>query len=252
ILVFLFAIPFWILGAVVEPENLPINLPLSTFAVLAPIAAALILTYRDSGRESVYRLLRSAVDYRHIENKVWYLPIFLLMPLIAVLTYILLVALGRSLPTLQFPIGAAVVMLVVFFIGGIAEELGWQGYLFERIQLRGNALEAALIVGVVWAIWHIIPFIQTHNPPEWIAWQCGFTVGLRVLIVWVYNNTGKSLFAAVSIHAVYNLSAFLFPNLGSHYDPATTCLLTFIVVGIAVYFWGAPTLAHWRFAHKPR
>ncbi|MCA9906240.1 MAG: CPBP family intramembrane metalloprotease, partial [Anaerolineae bacterium] len=49
-LVFLFAIPFWILGALVEPENLPINLPLSTFAVLAPMTAALLLTYRDSGR----------------------------------------------------------------------------------------------------------------------------------------------------------------------------------------------------------
>jgi len=251
ILVFLFAIPFWILGALVEPENIPINLPFSSLAVLAPITAALILTQRDSGRQGVKRLLRSAVDYRRIKNKAWYLPIFLLLPLIAVLSYVMLVAMGRPLPEPQIPIEAGVIMFAVFFIGALAEELGWQGYLFERLQLRLNALEAALILGVVWAIWHIIPFIQTHNTPTWIAWQCGFSVGLRVLITWIYNNTGKSVLAAACVHTMSNLGAFLFPNFGSHYDPAMTCVLTCLAVGIAVYGWGPRTLANWRFAPRP-
>lgn len=44
----------------------------------------------------------------------------------------------------------------------------------------------------------------------------------RVIIVWLYNNTGRSVFAAALYHTMGNLTWQLFPNHGSHYDPRIT------------------------------
>jgi hypothetical protein len=49
------------------------------------------------------------------------------------------------------------------------------------------------------------------------------------LIVWLYNNTARSVFAAVICHDTANVSEFLFPNLGSHYDPVLFGLVAAIV-----------------------
>jgi|GEM_PF-2369365 len=66
----------------------------------------------------------------------------------------------------------AVLLFLLFFIGAIGEEVGWTGYVTDPLQNRFGALKAALIIGTVWAVWHIIPFIQAYRTPIWILWQC--------------------------------------------------------------------------------
>ena len=46
-----------------------------------------------------------------------------------------------------------------------------------------------------------VPLVQVGRAATWIAWWSLNTVGLRVLIVWLFNNTGKSVFAATLFHA---------------------------------------------------
>jgi len=53
---------------------------------------------------------------------------------------------------------------------------------------------AHIILGTVWAVWHIIPWFQGHPNPAWVAWQSAATVAMRIPIVWLYNNTGKQQF----------------------------------------------------------
>ena len=67
--------------------------------------------------------------------------------------------------------------------------------------------------------------MQAHRSPAWIAWWCLSTVAVRVLIVWLYNNTGKSVFAEALFHGMINVKCFLFPIYGSHYDPRITDLI---------------------------
>jgi hypothetical protein len=88
-----------------------------------------------------------------------------------------------------------------------------------------------------------VPLIQAHHGPAWIAWKGLETLAARVLIVWLYNNTGKSLFAAVLSYALSNISVALFPYAGSHYDPGFTGVLTVVVAGTVAFLWGARTLA---------
>ena len=168
------------------------------------------------------------------------------------LSYEVMRLLGRPLPEPQIPFLAIPIFFLVFFIGAIGEEVGWSGYAIDPLQGRWGALQASLILGSVWAIWHVVPYIQAHNAPAWIAWQCLGTVGSRVIIVWLYNNTGKSVFVAILYHAMLNVSEFLFPNYGSHYDPAITGIIIIITAAIVTFFWGAKTLARYTFTVPDR
>jgi hypothetical protein len=71
-----------------------------------------------------------------------------------------------------------------------------------------------------------------------MAWWCLATVAQRVLIVWLYNNTGKSVPAAVVFHAMSNLSWQLFPINGSYYDPRITGLIVAFVAVVVTIVYG--------------
>jgi hypothetical protein len=69
-----------------------------------------------------------------------------------------------------------------------------------------------------------------QRAPAWIAWWCLYVMGSRILIVWLYNNTGKSVFAVTLFHAMLNLSYMLFPVYGSHFDMRLGGLVTAFAV----------------------
>ncbi len=148
----------------------------------------------------------------------------------------------KSIPFLLIPI-----FFVVFFLPAACEEVGWTGYITDPMQDRWSAFTTSLILGSVWAIWHAIPELQA-NTPAWVAGQLFSTIGWRILIVWLYNNTGKSVLAAILFHDMVNVSEFSFPNYGSHYDPVITGAITAITVVIVTFLWGSKTLARYRYA----
>jgi hypothetical protein len=99
---------------------------------------------------------------------------------------------------------------------------------------------------VVWAIWHIVPLVQLHRSFVWIAWWCLGTVAARVLIVWLYNNTGKCVFAAAVFHTMMNVSWQLFPIHGSYFDERINGVIMAFVAAVVVIIWGPRTLARYR------
>ncbi len=252
LLVFIISAPFWLMGSVAEEKlPLPFNLPVGALVLICPITAALILAYTENGPDGAKHLLERSLDYKRIKRKIWYIPIFFLMPGIMVLEYGLMKLTGTPIPDFQFPVLMLPVFFVLFFIGGICEELGWTGYATDPLQDRWTALEASLILGTVWAIWHATPFVQAQYAPVWVLWQSASTVMLRVLIVWLYNNAGKSVFAAIAFHAMANVSELvLFPVYGSYYDPFIASIIIAITVAIVLFLWGPKTLARFRYARK--
>jgi len=245
LLVFALSIPLWLIGAVTPLQLLP-GLPVSSLMAFCPLIAASILVYREGKTTGVTDLLKRSFDYRRIRAKVWYVPTVLLMPGIAVLAYGLMRLLQLPLPTPQFPVLSALVMFLAFFVAALGEEVGWTGYAIDPMQDRWNALQASILLGLVWATWHIVPFAQADRSPTWIAWQCLTLAASRVLLVWLYNNTGKSVFAAALCHAMINVSWQLFPNHGSHYDPRITGLITALAAVIVTVVWGPRTLTRNR------
>jgi CAAX protease family protein len=240
-LVLVLSVPFWLIGAKYRVELLP-GLPLGAIMVACPMVAALILVARESGRAGVVAHLRRSFDYQRIVLKAWYVPIVLLCPTVAVLSYGVMRLLGMPLPAPQLSLTTAVVLFVLFFASGVGEESGWSGYLIDPLQQRLSALVASIVLGLVWAAWHLIPLVQVGRAPDWIAWWCLGTVSLRILHTWLYNNTGKSVFGAVLFHAMNNVSWQLFPNSGSHYDPRINGLIVSAIAALVTLAWGARTL----------
>jgi CAAX protease family protein len=74
--------------------------------------------------------------------------------------------------------------------------------------------------------------------------------GGRVLIIWVYNNAAKSVFAAALFHATSNASWQLFPNFGSHWDPSIVAPIVVVVVAAVTFLWGPKTLSRFRYGAR--
>ena len=96
---------------------------------------------------------------------------------------------------------------------GLAEELGWRGFLLPRLQARYSALVSSLIVGIVWGLWHWPMFLVEGLAPYYDFGQAYgvipavlghalvITVPWAILFTWMYNNTKGSLLLACVFHA---------------------------------------------------
>lgn len=83
-------------------------------------------------------------------------------------------------------IGSSAVALVVgslilgFVDGGISEEPGWRGFAYPVLQDRWGALPAALLVGLVWAAWHLGPhqwaILFGEGPDAFLAFLPGYAL----------------------------------------------------------------------------
>ncbi len=215
-LVFALSIPFWILGFVATDTTkiFPINLPISALMAICPLLAASILVYKKQKMQGVLELLKRAFDYKKIIHKKWYFPIVFLMPTTAIFSFWYIKTTGILMPEPTISKLSIFIFFFVYFIGAIGEELGWSGYIIEPMQNKYGALKASIILGIIWAIWHIIPYYQAHQSINWIIWQCIGTVFLRIIMVWIFNNAGKSVFAMVLFHTMINISPYLIPNYG--------------------------------------
>lgn len=80
-----------------------------------------------------------------------------------------------------------------------------------RLQSKYNALIANLILGILWAVWHIplwfIPGSAQSTMPFWMF--VVVIVALRILMGWAYNNTKGSLIIAVLFHLFFNFESII-------------------------------------------
>jgi membrane protease YdiL (CAAX protease family) len=155
-IVFIISLPFYIIASLI-PQEMTILMGLSL--ALAPITAGLILTYRENGSDGAKRLLKRSFDYKRISNRVWYLPILFLWPFIFIVAFGIMASIGETTPEPLFPVLVTPVLFILFFIFALFEEVGWMGYAFERMENRWNTLNASLILGIIWAIWHLPLYI---------------------------------------------------------------------------------------------
>ena len=255
VLTFLFTIPSYTLVAlasnniVFTPE---IAFLFITLAAPAPIAAALILTFKENGWDGAKKLLGRVFDLKRIVRKIWYAPTLFLVPFVFILTLGLMVLIGKQIPAAQFPVVALPLLFLAFFIMALCEEVGWMGYAFEPVQNQGSAFKATLVLGLIWAIWHVPFYIFIMADPVFIVAQVLILLGLRFLLVWIFNNTGKSVFAAILFHAVYNVTNGVLPNYQISTPLGVVITSSFVLIAaiVVTILWGPKTLAQFRFGKK--
>ncbi len=255
VLTFLLSVPFYILNAlaylnvVFEPKMGALYVSLFT---LTPITSASILTFRKSGRAGVKRLLGRIFDFRKIARSRWYVPLLLLEPLIYLLSLGVMVLSGAPIPAALIPAVALPAVFLFFFILAAGEEVGWMGYAFEPMQAQGGALRASLVLGMIWAVWHVPFFVFMMPEPVILLAQVLTLVGTRVLAAWIFNNTGKSVFAAILFHASDNAALVTLPEVQAivPWGAVMTSSLVLVAAVVVTLLWGPGTLARFRFANQ--
>jgi uncharacterized protein len=247
------SIPLWVVERFIDVKGLPLNIPITDIlAAFTPLIAATILVYKEDRKAGINRLFKSIFDFNKIEKKVWYVPIIFLPFFMYFLIFSIIYLLKLPfLITFQETFLSISILFVFFFIGAIAEEIGYMGYAIDPLQDRFGALKAAIFIGIPWAIWHYPSIIQQGHNAIWIAWGTLGTVAVRVLIVWIYYNTRKSLFACILFHTLLNVGRVLFPKDATHnplvdYPDIHYSTIAIMAVVVAL-LWGSKTLNRYRF-----
>ena len=243
VLLLALSVPVLVAGTLTTLQVVP-GVPLSAvILIFCPATAAIICVYQENKMAGVRALLKRSFDYDRIRAKIWYAPLILTMPAVAVFSYGAIRLMGVPVPLPPFSVLMVLALSLVAFIAALGEELGWSGYAIDPMQDRWGALQAGILLGMVWSIWHIVPLLQVHRSPVWIGWWCLGTVAARVLIVWLYNNTGKSVFVAAVFHTMENVTWQLFPIQGSYWDPRVHGLIMALVAAGVTAIWGPRMLA---------
>lgn len=179
----------------------------------------------------------------------------LLMPAIYLAIYGALRLFGLPLPSaikLPFSLLLMPIFAIVAFIGAAGEELGYMGYAIEPTQKQWGALKTAVVMGLLLAIWHYPSIIQQGHDLTWIAWGTLGSVAVRVLIVWLYNNTGGSVFTCIVFHSIANMGRIYFPKDQTHNPLVDYPGLHYSTIALAAlvvaFLWGAKTLALYKYA----
>ena len=101
--------------------------------------------------------------------------------------------------------------LPLLVLGPLSEEIGWRGYALGRLQTRWNTLTSSLIIGLIWALWHLPLFLMVGTSQHelglpFISFLVGFLAN-SVFYTSLYNNTRQSLWSAILFHWLFTYAA---------------------------------------------
>jgi len=188
--------------AFMRGESLPKMTGLMMFPImlLGPCLAGIALTGILRGANGLKELL---TQMRQIRLAWWYAGLLIPPTLILTVLLVLKTCVSPAYSPNHFFIGVAFGV-----IAGFVEEIGWMGFAFRELSLRHSELAAAILIGLLWGIWHlpVIDFLGTASPhgsyliPYFLAFIAVMTA-MRVLIAWLYANT-KSLLLAQLMHVI--------------------------------------------------
>lgn len=171
-------------------------------ALFGPCVAALIVLYASRGRTGLtqlgrkFRLSRILVPWGILAAL---LPLVLLVPLWLLHKW--------WWGDIEFEVSALSILSLVVAVLIVGEEIGWRGFLLPYLLQRYSPLTSSLMVGLVWAIWHLPNFLLPKYPHYGLPFSAFMlmTLAFSVLFTWLCLNTAGSLAIAVIFHAALNL-----------------------------------------------
>jgi membrane protease YdiL (CAAX protease family) len=207
--------------------------PAFVLAVYSPGIAGVLLVWRHYGLTGVRSFFRRLTLWRMPAP--WW--VFLVIGIPAVF------AVGAAIKGtlfVPFPFSPWYDVLpaaaIALFIGPI-EEFGWRGVAMPLLQRRFTPLWAGLILGAIWAVWHVPAFLL-HGTPQ-SAWSLGpFLIGvvaIAVILTPMFNAARGSLLIAALYHFQMNNPAH--PN-GQPWD---TLVFVIVAVVVVILNWQAMT-----------
>ena len=179
---------------------------------LGPFAASILLVQhtRQSVRSWLGRLFRVRGPARYYLLAV-VLPAILVT--VAGATHVLVFDAEVTPEAVPVAVEYPIFLGFVLLFGGGFEEPGWRGYLLPVLRAEYSALTSALLVGVVWAVWHLPLFfipgsVQQEISPGLYLLQI---IALSVALTWITNAVDGSVLPAMLLHAGGNTIVNYYP-----------------------------------------
>ena len=186
----------------------------------APSVVALFLvflTYPKDNRIDYFRRCFS------LKQAGWKWPLITIAVFAALSTVSIVVGvclLGFDMPTMDYiraivanPLNILLVLLLSLISGPLNEEFGWRGYALDRLLVKFGFLKGSLILGFIWAIWHL-PWYFTPGQAQYNLLKDSVfhalmfipsVMMLSVFVSLVYVKTNRSILAGALVHMFSNL-----------------------------------------------
>jgi len=208
-----------------------------------PLIAGILSTYLVDGKAGLQDLLSRMLKWR-VEPR-WYAAAILTFPVLIISLLLVLSTFVSS----EFTPNLLAIGIMMGLFAGFLEEIGWTGYAYPKMQKKYGALRAALFLGLIHGLWHIGPNYLFEASSLGVYWLPRFTVmwmvamvAMRVILVWIYNNTESVLLAQLT-HASSTGSLVIFgPSPISPADETLWwgiyALVLWIVAGVLIAKYG--------------
>jgi membrane protease YdiL (CAAX protease family) len=208
-----------------------------------PTLAAIIMINILEGKAGIRRLWQRIRQWRAPWQ--WYLFILVGIPVLIMLGIIIqpgaLASFQGVSPLLL--VSYPLTFVAVWFGGGpLGEEIGWRGFALPRMQPRYGPLWGTLLLGALWAFWHLEDFLtpgQGGGPGAGLAAFLRIfpmflleVIALAIILTWVFNHTRGSIFISITAHASVNTPEVVLVPLFLGVDYASLILAGLIGFGV--------------------
>jgi len=232
ILTFLWSWTLWIIGLNhlsngINQESIDTFLVFFFVGVYGPTISGIITTLFFDGLKGLFELIKKLFIWK-VPFK--YYVYIILLPLIFVIIGIALYGqfIGEiggfdKMAYLSIP----TILLTGLYAGPLGEELGWRGFLLPEFQKKFSNLKSAIIIGIIWFVWHIplwwAPFgtLVSGEPISIIPVFTYFTmlICLSIIITWLVINSRGSVLIAILFHLSINagIALLFYPELNMNF-----------------------------------
>ena len=201
-----------------------------------PGLAAIFLTYINREKDDLQDFRNRIYELRRIRPS-WILIILTLWPVLHATAIGISKLFGAPTPNSPFleeVLGQSnTIPLVIFlyFLQAGVEEIGWRGYLQEKLGEYFSLPVSALVTGVIHTLWYLPLFwvvgsnqIKMGFGVDFLIF-IGFVISSSVYSAWCYYGNHRSVLAAALLHTTGNLSFDIFA-----YAPGTLKHLVFVLL----------------------
>lgn len=228
ILTFLCSWTLWIIGLNllsdgINQESIGKFLIFFFTGVYGPSISAIVTTFIFNGIEGVLNLLKKLFIWNvPFKNYLFIIILPIIFVIIGIALYNIFIGDIGSFDLMAF-LSIPTILWAGFYAGPLGEELGWRGFLLPELQKEHTNLKSAIIIGVIWFIWHIplwwAPF-GTLVSGESISFLPVITyflmlICLSIIITWLVINSKGSVLVALLFHLSVNagIALLFFPEL---------------------------------------
>lgn len=247
----------WAAFITVAAAPIPAHSPLGTILLLAgaysPSVVALSLAAWHEGGPGVRALVDQVLRWQVAAR--WYV-----FAAVYTVTIKLTAALVHRAITDSWPrFGAESLYLIPFAIAlstpfQAGEEIGWRGYALPRMGARLGLAPASVLLGVIWACWHLPQFFirEANTYGQSFPLYLLQVTAISVAMAWLYTRTGQSLLPVMVLHAAVNNSKDIVPSATAGATDIITLRASTIAWITVLLLWICAAYFLWWMARRDR